>query len=236
MRSLVFSPSGPLVSVLILLSLLGLACTGGFTGGVDKAIANADRSDPIRAAIVEALAAAEQDFAPILGEPFSPDDQKVMIDNWLEFSGMEQAMSSMDLLRAAEIAATSSRHVNVDMPGASARYWEQEIVSGGVQSNQKYVSWSFPVPFSERKQVQADLVSRIAPIFAVDPKWTSSTVSDPKVNPIAASTSYFLYLSMGLDASSESIMVSVEYFHDQEGYEAMGGVRVYVLKMLAGTP
>jgi len=223
--------SATLLSISLLLSLPLLGCFAQITGGVDKVVAQADRSDPVRAAVADTLATVEQNFAPILREALSEEEQAAMVEDWLGFGAMSNSMSSMDMLRVAENAAASARHISIDMPGADPIYWEQEIVTGGVQGTQRFVSWRFPVAFSNRKDVAADLASRIAPLFAVDPKWMLSQNSDIKLNPILANTTFITYLSMSMDGSSESVMVSIDYWHDQKDHEAMKGVRVYVSKM-----
>ncbi len=231
MPSRVRSFSLLIAPIMLLLTLVSLGCTAGLTGGVTKVVAQADRSDPIRAAIVEALAVADQDFAPILTGPLNETERAAMIESGMAFTGMGDAMSSMDLLRIAENAADSARHVSVTMPGAETIYYAQDIVTGGVSGNQKFVEFRFGVPFEDRKQVAADLTARIAPLFTVDPKWSTSSNFDKELNPVLGNTSFLLFVSMGLDASSQIIMVSIDYWHDREVHEASGGVRVYVSRM-----
>ena len=218
--------------LLTLLLLPGLGCLGSVTGGVGNVVVQADRSDPVRAAVADALAYAEVDFVPILGAPFNEEERAAMIEAQLGYSGPSSELtSSMAGLRHAEHASESARHVTVQMPGATAKYWEQDILMGNVSGTQKYMAWTFPVPFADRHQVAMDLNARIAPLFAADPKWHASALNDKKLNPISANWSYFLYLSMGMSGNSESIMVSVDYFHESAAYEANKGVRVYVSKM-----
>lgn len=222
------------LSALLLAVLVGsgTACVSSVTGGVGKVIANADRSDPVRAAVVEALSVAEQDFLPILGAPYDESERAAMIKAQLSYSGvLNNSMSSMELLRAAELAADSARHVNVEIPGAEARYWEQDILIGKVSGNQKFVMWTFSVPYSDRKELAADLTARIAPLFGVDAKWYASSNHDEKLNPILGNATYMTYLAIGLDGRSESIMVSVDYYHEQSFHEADGGIRLYVMRM-----
>jgi hypothetical protein len=234
MRSRVSSFSQLIVPTMFLMPLLSLGCTAGLTGDVTKVISQADRSDPVRAAIVEVLAVADQDFVPILAGPLNETERAAMIKSGMGFTAMGDAMSSMDMLRVAENAADSARHVSVTMPGAETIYYAQDIVSGGVSGIQKFVEFRFDGPFEERKQVAADLTARIAPLFAVDPKWYTSSNFDKELNPVSGNTSFLVYVSMGLDASSEIIMVSIDYWHDREVHEASGGVRVYVSRMFSG--
>lgn len=226
----------PRNSLLVLLLVIcvgaGTACVGSVTGGVGKVVAQADRSDPARAAVVEALAVADQGFLPILGAPYDEDERAAMIKAHLTYTGvLYKSMSSMELLRATELAADSARHVSVEVPGSEARYWEQDVLIGKISGNQKWVMWTFPVPYSDRKEVAADLAARIAPLFAVDPKWFASSNHDEKLNPLIGSESFMTYLSMGMGGDSESIMVIVDYCHEQIYHEAAGGIRLSVLSV-----
>jgi hypothetical protein len=234
MQSRTSFSSRNVLPVLLLAMLVGsgTACMSSVTGGVDKVVVQADRSDPVRAAVADALAVATQNFVPILGAPFNEEERAAMVEVQLGYSGvMSEMTSSMAGLRHAEHASESARHVTVQMPGATAKYWEQDILMGNVSGTNKYVEWTFPVPFADRHQVAMDLNARIAPLFAADPKWHHTALNDKKLNPISASWSYFLYLSMGMSGNSESIMVSVDYFHESAAYEANKGVLVYVSKI-----
>lgn len=215
----------------VLLTILLLTgCTSSFTGGVDKVIAQADRSDPIRAAIVDALAVVDQDFAPVMTTPLSEVERAELIESWVKLQGLGHSQSRLDLLRAAEAIADSARHITIEMPGAHGYAYSQTLATGGVEGDLRNVEWRFPIDFADRERVAADLVARIAPLFAVDPKWYRSGTLDPKLNPLAASTSFMTYLEMGLRGASTSVMVTIQYWHDPDNYDAWGGLRIYVVK------
>lgn len=224
------------LSSILLLSTLGLGgCFGSVTGGVDKVIAEADRSDPVRAAVVAALGVIDQDFEPLLGAPLSQAERDAMIDNGMKFKGMSQSQSSLDLLRVIEAQADNARHVNLEIPGAEALFYKTEMASGSVQGTSRFIEWRFPVEFEQRNEVAADLVARVAPLFAADAKWNRVTVSDPEVNPLAATTSWSVFLEMSVSGASEFAMVSVDAWHERENHEAMKGVRLYVSKINSRT-
>ncbi len=206
-----------------------------YTGGVDKVIAAADRSDPVRAAVVEVLATQAQDFVAIQAAPFSEAEQTTMIENWMKGDFLSQSQSKLELLRIAEAAAGGARHVTVSIPDAAGRYWEQVVVIPSATSDQRYVTFNFDVPFANREAVAADLVARIAPLFAVDPKWSRSQSHDPKLNPMFGQTTYMTYLDMGMTGSSTILMVTVQYSHGLENHEALEGVTLQIAKLKTTT-
>ena len=211
--------------------LLG-GCVGAYVGGVDRVVAQADRSDPVRAAVVAALQSVDQNFEPILGAPLSESEREEMIQGIVKMKGLGQGQSSMDLLRAAESMAETARHVTAEMPGASGVYYNQEIATGSVRGHTESIEWQFPVDFADRKEVTSDLIARIAPLFAVDPKWLRSGTLDPELNPIMATTTFGVFTKIAVGGgSSELLMVSIDYWHDPENFEGRSGVRVYISKL-----
>jgi hypothetical protein len=219
------------LAALSALALLGTACMSGMTGGVDKIVASADRSDPVRAAVVEVLASEDQDFAPVLGGPLSAGEQRQMIDRWLAGDYLDQAQSRMDTLRSAEAAAQTARHVNATIEGTDVYYWRQTAITSSATSDQKFITWNFDVPFSERTTKADELVSRLAPFLAIDPKWMVSGVSDPILNSIFVQTTFSTFLSMSATGSSTVLMVSIDYAHSEKNHNARHGVVIKLAKL-----
>jgi len=221
----------PLSLLLVLwTSFAFTGCFAGITGGVDTVVARADRSDPVRAAVADVLAAVEQDFTPIMGAPLSPAEREEMIRSWVSGTWLSQGQSSMDVMRMGENAAASAHHITPQIPGADSIYYQQQIVTGGVQATTQMVEFRFPVDFSQRQPVAADLIARLQPLFAVDSKWLQGGTSDPELNPVIANHFFTVYLSMGVNGSSELLTVSVDYYHDRVNHEAMKGVRILISK------
>lgn len=210
------------------LSLVLGGCFGAVTGDVDSVLVNVDRTDPVRAAVADTLAAAERNFEPILGPPLSASERTRLVDEWASFRWSTQGQSSMDLLRMAESMAATARSVRVGFPGADSLYYEQTIVKGNVNALSRTVEFRVPSAFEERQAVAADLVRRIEPLFAGARNWNRIDLKDPEQNPVIGSTSFSSMLSIGLDASSTLVLVSVDFYHDRGNHEAMRGVRVAI--------
>ncbi|MBT5603907.1 MAG: hypothetical protein HOJ61_16890 [Gammaproteobacteria bacterium] len=137
----------------------------------------ADCPEPVRAAIAAALSAAEQDyFVPLLSTPFNEEERAAIIDEALDYSGKNLLkLSSLERLGEAEHIAENTRHVTVQIPGATAKYYEINDLGNpiykGVSFEHKTLEWMFPVPFADRHQLAMNLQARIAPRFSADPKW-----------------------------------------------------------------
>jgi hypothetical protein len=222
----------PVAAVILLFALAG--CFAGMTGDVDQVLAQTDRSDPLRAAVADVLAAADQNFEPVLGPPLSASERSRLVDEWTSFRWSTQGQSSMDLLRMAESMAASARSVRVGFPGADPIYYEQTIVTGNVNALSRRIEFRVPGPFEERQAVAADLVRRLEPMFTGASNWNRIDLYDPAQNPVIGTTSFSSMLSMGMDASSTLVMVSVDYYHDRGNHEAMRGVRVAIMLQATG--
>ncbi|GEM_PF-6864257 len=204
-------------------------CFGAVTGDVEQVLTRTDRSDPLRAAVADALAAVDQRFEPVLGQPLPASEKERLVDEWSSFQWSTQGQSSMDLLRMAESMASSSRSVRHSIPGAEAVFYEQPIVRGNVNAVTRMIEFRFPCVFEERERVASELLRRVEPMFANAPKWHRTDVYDRSMNPVTGSTTFLTYLAMGVDASSEITYVSVDYYHERNNHEVMRGVRVAVV-------
>ncbi len=211
-----------------LLGLVWLGCMSALTGGVEPVVARANPSDPVQAAVAKVLASSDALFAPVLGPSLSEAEQAELVDGVTSFRYSAQGQSSMDLLRMAESMASSARHVEVSIPGADPIYYEQPVMVGNVNALARAIEFRFDVPFEERVQKTNDLVARLAPLFAGAKNWNRLDMTDPSVNPMIGGTNFSTYLSMSMDASSEFLMVSAEYYHDRVNHEAMKGVRLRI--------
>ena len=207
------------------------ACLSAYTGNTSAIVDQADRSDPVRAVLADALDALEENFAPLVTAPFDEAERAALVEQTLCYDVMNQGKSKMDLLRAAEAIADSARHVSCTLDGAEAYYWQQDVIISGATSHQQFVTWTYDVPFDQRLSVAADLEARVDPMFSGGTNWSTSRAHDKSVNPHFAQTIHSTFTDMNMNADSTMVQVSVMYAHDEKNHAALGGVMLRIMKM-----
>lgn len=187
-----------------------------------------DTSNPIQSAIFTVFKDYPNNFANIQDGIPDQDFLDQMRDDYLAFPAYDEAKSSMDRLRETEIIVDSTRKINVPLEGAGSYYWEQEIIQPGATAMQRFVIYTFDVPYEDRVAKAHEIFNQLQPMFRKAKKWAKSGTEDANLNSLYGQLTMGAYLKMG-SGGATMLTVSVDYGQTEEIHRLSQGVALKIL-------